>query len=218
MIPEDHRHLREMIGALLLGDLDETEAAAVRAHVEGCPICQEEMRDLEPVVEALAAASPERLIEPPEPPASLEERTLARISSERRARRGSRLRRSAVVAAAAVLLVAVGLALVPGLLAPEVPLEPVAFSTIAPGVDAEADLVEHTWGTETILAASGLEDGRTYRVVLLTEDQDTVTSGSFIGTGEDEIECSLNAAVDRDRAAGLEIRAPDGELVLGAEL
>lgn len=216
MIPDDHRRMREMIGAFLLGDLDDTERAAVQAHIDGCPICQEEIRSLEPVVEALADASPERLSGEPELPADLEGRTLARISAERRARRNRRLR-TALAAAAAVLLVAAALAVVPRLLAPEVPLEPVSFSTVAPGVDAEANLVDHTWGTETKLVASGLEDGRSYRVVLLTAD-DEVSSGSLIGTGDEEITCSLNAALDRERATGLEIRSPDGATVLGADL
>ena len=217
MIPEDHRRMREKIGALLLGDLDDAERAAVQAHVDGCPICQEEIRTLSPVVEALAEASPERLSGEPEPPADLERRTLEQISAERRARR-SRYLRSSVAAVAATLLVAAALAVVPRLLTPEVPLEPVSFSTVAPGVDAEANLVDHTWGTETKLVASGLEEGRTYKVVLLTTSGDSVSSGSLIGTGENEIECSLNAALDRERATGLEIRAPDGDLILGADI
>lgn len=217
MIPEDHRRMQEKIGALLLGDLDDAERAAVQAHVDGCPVCREEIRTLRPVVEALAEASPERLSGEPEPSADLERRTLDQISAERRARR-SRYVRSAVAAAAAVLLVAAGLNVVPRLLAPEVPLEPVSFSTVAPGVDAEANLVDHTWGTETKLVASGLEQGRTYRVVLLTASGDEVSSGSLIGTGENEIECSLNAALDRERATGLEVRSPNDDLILRADI
>ncbi len=217
MSPEDHRRFREMIGAFLLDDLDEHERASVRAHIEGCPICQEEIRDLQPVVDALAEASRGHLVREPTPPPDLEERTLARISEDRRTRRRERLGRAALVAAA-VLVVAAALALIPRLLAPEVPLEPVSFSTTAPGVDAEANLVAHTWGTETKLVASGLEEDRTYRVALLTENDTRVSSGSFIGTGDEEVECSLNAALDRERATGLEIRAPNGDLVLGADL
>ena len=218
MSPDDHRRFREMIGPLLLGDLDEEERVAVRAHVEGCSICREEIRELQPVVEALAEASPGHLAEGPEPPASLEERTLARIDEDRGNRRREWLRNTALAAAAAALVVALALAVIPGLLEPEVPLEPVSFSTTAPGVDAEANLVAHTWGTETKLVASGLEDGQTYRVALITENDARVLSGSFIGTGDEEVECSLNAALDRERATGLEIRTPDGDLVLGADL
>lgn len=218
MSPEDHGRFREMIGAFLLGDLDDEERAAVQAHVDGCPACQDEIRELRPVVEALSDASPEALAEGPSPPANLEERTFARISEDRRARRRERLRRSAFAAAAAVALVAAALAVVPRLLAPEVPLEPVSFSTTAPGVNAEANLVAHTWGTETKLVASGLDDDQTYRVVLLTEDDTRVSSGSFIGTGDEEIECSLNAALSRSRATALEVRSSDGDLILGADL
>lgn len=40
----------------------------------------------------------------------------------------------------------------------------------------------HTWGTETILEVDGAPLGQTFAVVLLSEDGEELTSGTFVGT------------------------------------
>lgn len=223
--PQEHRRWREMLGAYALGLLDDEERAAVRAHLDGCEDCRAELREIEPVAAALSEADP-GLFEAEEPrlPAGLLERTLSRVERARRDeeewRRGRRnrlIRRSGFVAAAAAVLVAVGLfALVPRIAGP--PMEPVVFSEAPAGVEAEASLIDHTWGMETVLVVSGLEDGETYRLNLLDEDGRAVPSGAFIGTGDNPIECRMNAALLREETAGLEVRTSGGELVLDADL
>lgn len=219
--PQEHRRWREMIGAFVLGKLDAEQRAAVQAHLDGCEGCRAELAELRPVAAALAGTDP-RLFEEEEarPPAGLLERTLSRVEGARRSEEGSRrnrlVRRSAF-AAAAILLVAVGLlALVPRLTGP--PLEPVAFSEAPPGVEAEANLIDHTWGTETVLVVSGLEEGETYRLLLRDEDGGAAPSGAFVGTGDKPIECRMNAALLREEATGLEVRTAGGDLVLEADL
>ena len=223
--PDGHRRWREMLGAYVVGDLGGEERAALQAHLDGCGECRAEVRELEPVAAALAEADP-RLFgaEEPRPPADLLEQTLSRVEHARRfgdelqrRRRNRLIGRSAFAAAAAALLVAVGLfAVVPGVTGP--PMEPVAFSGAPAGVEAEADLIDHTWGTETVLVVSGLEDGETYELVLRDEEGGAVPSGAFIGTGEKPIECRMNAALLREDATGLEVRTAGGDLVLEADL
>lgn len=220
---QEHRYWREMIGAYALGELDEEQRTALQAHLDGCERCRAELAELRPVVVALAEADP-RLFETeePRPPAGLLERTLSRVEQARRTedelqrrRRNLLIRRS--VFAAAALLVAIGLfALVPKITGP--PLEPVAFSEVPADVEAEANLIDHTWGTETVLVVSGLEDGETYRLTLRDEDGEAVPSGAFIGTGDQPVECRMNAALLREEATGLEVRTTEGDLVLGADL
>lgn len=219
---EEHRYWREMIGAFVLGRLDEDKRAALQAHLDGCAECRAEVEELSPVAGALADAAPEH-IDPEEfPPADLIDGVIAQVDRERqlhrRRQRRRRFGRSALAAAAAALFVAIGFFVLPPLLAPDVPLEPVAFSEVPPGVEAEADLISHTWGTETRLIASGLNDGQTYSVMLRSEDGDRVPSGAFIGTGDEPVECNLNAALLREDATRLTVRAADGELVLSADL
>ncbi|HEV8044589.1 MAG TPA: zf-HC2 domain-containing protein [Rubrobacter sp.] len=222
---QEHRYWREMIGAFVLGELDEEQRTALQAHLDGCEECRAEVRELEPVAAALAEVDP-RLFETeePRPPADLLERTLSRVEQARQTedelqlrRRNRLIRRSAFAAVAAALLVVIGsFALIPKITGP--PLEPVAFSETPPGVEAEANLIDHTWGTETILVVSGLEDGKTYRLTLRNEDGEAVPSGAFIGTGDQPVECRMNAALLREEATGLEVRTTEGDLVLEADL
>ena len=216
--PEEHHRCREQIGAFLLGELDGGERTAMQAHLNSCPVCQAEVRELEPVVAALADASADRIDEDPLPPGDLEESTLAPILGEiHRARRRRRQSRWSALAAAAICVVVIGLAGFTWFLEPAVSLEPLSFSGVAPGVELEGNLIAHAWGTEIRLLASGLRDGQTYRVTLVSEDGERVNSGTFIGAGDKPVRGTFNAALLRKDAARLEVRTP-GELVFLAKL
>jgi anti-sigma factor RsiW len=104
--PEEHDRYREQIGAFLLGKLDGEERTAMQTHLSSCPGCQAEVRELEPVVAALADAAPDRIDEDLLPPEDLEELTLAPILGEiHRARRRRRRFRWSTLAAAAICVV-----------------------------------------------------------------------------------------------------------------
>ena len=217
--PEEHHRYREQIGAFVLGKLDGGELTAIQTHLNSCPVCQAEVRELEPVVAALADAAPDRIEEDPRPPGDLEELTLAPILGEiHRARRRRRRSRWSALAAAAICVVAIGLAGFTWLLEPAVALvEPVPFS-VAPGMEVEGHLIAHTWGTEIRLVVSGLRDGQTYRVTLVSKDGERVNAGTFIGIGDKQLRCTFNAALLRKEADRLEVRKPGGELVFFAKL
>jgi predicted anti-sigma-YlaC factor YlaD len=226
--PEEHHRYREQIGAFLLGKLDGGERTAVQTHLNSCPICQAEVRELEPVVAALASAAPDRIDEDPRPPWYLEELTLAPILGEiHHARRRRRLFRWSTLAAAAICVVVIGLAGFTWLMEqPEVSehpgpqrayLKPLSFSEVVSGVEVEGNLIAHAWGTEIRLVASGLPDGQTHGVTLISEDGERVKAGTFFGTGDKPLRGTFNAALLRKDAARLEVRTPDGELVFVAE-
>jgi hypothetical protein len=217
--PEAHQRYREQIGAFLLGKLDEGERKAMQTHLNSCPVCQAEVRELKPVVGALADAAPDRIDEDPRPPGDLEKLTLAPILGEiHRARRRRRRFQWSALAAAAICVVARGLAGFTWLLEPAVALvEPVPFS-VAPGTEVEGNLIAHTWGTEIRLVVSGLRDGQTYRVMLVSEDGERVNSGTFIGTGDKPLSCTFTAALLRKEADRLEVRTAGGKLVFFAKL
>jgi Putative zinc-finger len=216
--PEEHNRYREQIGAFLLGVLDEGERTAMQTHLDSCPDCQAEVRELEPVVAALADAAPDRIDEDPLPPEDLEESTLAPIFGEiHRARRRRRRLGWSGLAAAAICVVVIGLAGFTWLLEPAVALEPLSFS-VAPGMEVEGHLIKHDGGTEIRLAVSGSRDGQTYRVTLVSEDGERVNSGTFIGIGDKPLRCTLNAALLREDAAKLEVRTAGGEPMFFAKL
>lgn len=228
MTSEDHRYYRELLGAFLLGELDEGEREAVEEHIEGCETCQAEMDELRPIVSALEESAPQGLEEPrPSPPPELRDRVMSRVRDSRRvvqinqARRRRRLVGSGLAAAATTLAVVIGLSilLVPSLLGPSgSPTEQVSFSQSPSSIEAEAELIDHTWGTETVLTGSGFEEGQTYNVALLREDGTRVRSGTFIGTGDNRLECNLTASLLREDATRLMVSTSDEEQVLNAEL
>jgi putative zinc finger protein len=216
--PEELHRYREQIGAFLLGKLDGGERAAMQTHLNSCPVCQAEVRELEPVVAALADAAPDRIDENPLPPGDLEESTLAPILGEiQRARHRRRPFRWSALAAAAICVVAIGLAGFVGLLEPAGALEPLSFS-VAPGMEVEGHLIEHARGTEIRLVVSGSRGGQTHRVTLVSEDGERVNAGTFLGIGERTLRGTFNAALLRGAADKLEVRTPSGELVFFAKL
>jgi len=220
MTPPEERHsYREQIGAFLLGKLDEGERTAMQAHLDGCLVCQAEVRELEPVVAALADAAPDRIDEDLQPPGDLEELTLSPILGEiHRARRRRRRFLWSPLAAAAICVVVISLAGFTWLLEPAVAfVEPVPFS-VAPGMEVEGHLIKHDWGTEIRLVVSRSRDGQTHRVTLVSEHGERVNAGTFIGVGDKQLRCTFNAALLREDADRLEVRTPGGELVFFAKL
>jgi hypothetical protein len=218
--PEEHHRYLEQIGAFLLGKLDGMQRTAMQTHLSSCPVCQAEVRELEPVVAALAYAAPDRIDEDLRPPEDLEESTLAPILGEMyRERRGTRwFRWSGLAAAAAICVVVIGLAGFTWLLEPAVALEPLSFS-VARGMEVEGHLIAHASGTEIRLVVSGSRDGQTYRVTLVSEERErVVNSGTFIGAGDKPVRGTFNAALLRKEADRLEVRTPGGELVFFAKL
>jgi hypothetical protein len=216
---ESHRY-QEQIGAFLLGKLDAEELKAMQAHLDSCPGCQAEARELEPVVAALADAVPDRIDEVTRPPGDLEESTLAPILGEIQHARSSRRQfQWSAVAAAAIFVVVMGLAGVAGLLVSEVSAEQLSFSDKARGVDVNGDLIAHDWGTEIQLVVSGLRAGQKYIVTLISEAGDEVNFGTIIGTGDKQLECTFNTEkLSREEATRLEVHTPGGELAFLAKL
>ena len=217
--PKEHHRYREQIGAFLLGKLDGGERAAMQTHLNSCPICQAEVRELEPVVATLARAAPDWIDEDPWPPGDLKELTLAPILGEiHRARRRRRRVPWSALAAAAICVVVIGLAGFTWFLE-TVPAhaEELSFSKVPSGVEVEGDLIARAWGTEIRLLASGLRKGQTHRVTLVSEDGERVDAGTFFGTGDKQLSATFNAALWHKDAAKLEVRTPDGELVFVAE-
>lgn len=96
-------------------------------------------------------------------------------------------------------------------------VEPIELGAVEAGVDVEADLVAHTWGTEAVLDVTGLEAGETYAVVFIGADGTEFSAGEMLGSAV-AIHCRLNAAVLRQDAARLEIRGDGAEVIAAAVL
>lgn len=208
--------MRHALGAFVLGHLDEREATAVRAHLDGCGECRREAAELEVVADLLPLADPERLGVVAHPPRRMLDDVLARIRQERRSsdrvrRRTMVARLGAVAAALAVVLVA-GLVVWPTSDAPSG--EIVALTASRRGVVGEAVIHEDPRATWVELTTSGLTAGETYAVWL--EESETgqrAPLGTFTGV-EGDLYISLYSTLPRDRAIAIGVSAPDGSTVL----
>lgn len=214
---DEHRAIREALGAFALGGLPADERGAVQAHLDGCAACRDELAEITPVVGPLRSVDPDALARTPAPPPWLGEhivhRALAEGVPDRRVRRG-------MVVAAAVAVGALaggGIGYVAGS-GPAVPREPVTVQALDARIDATASVIPHTWGVEITLAADGFRPGAVYRVVVSDDAGRQVDAGAFIGTGEAPMVCNLNSSVLRTDAAGFDVLDDDGDVVLHADL
>lgn len=153
---------REWIGDYVLGDLEAPLAAQLEEHLAGCTPCRVEVDELAGVARALQAAAPETLAlqdaAMAQPSPGLERRILRQVRRERRRERPRWLLQAGAGLAAAALVGAVTVLILPRPPSSP-PQEPVSLEVVE-GVAAEASLVNHTWGIEIKLVASGLQGGR----------------------------------------------------------
>lgn len=241
MTPDQHRMMRERIGADVSGRLPPEERQALQVHLADCAACRAEREGLLPVLSALRAVDPDRIAAPiPEPSTDLIDRILegtvaqatdpvpgrrrqpvagGRTSSLTERRRRP-LGHALLAIAAALALVAVGVGIGSQAFpraAPGPPFETVAFRQAPPGVTASGRLIAHTWGTEIQLIVTGLNDGQRYRADFYSEDGTKFSGGTFIGVAAPMV-CNLNAAILRPDVTRLRVTTDEGEVVLEAEL
>ena len=211
MTVEGCREWREGLGAYLLGHLSAEEAAATRAHIEGCPDCRAEAESLQPIALLLPKADPARLGAAPAPPAELGERIAARIGREGMVRDRLRRRRltfglsaAAATAAAAVLLVVV----LSGGGEPRGE-QTVAFpeETMPRGVSMAATLAPRPFGTEIRLRVYGVRSGTLCKVFLTRPDGTRMPAGSFHYRYAGNDGAVLTSALDLSAADAIGVRA-----------
>lgn len=213
----EHHELRMALGPYVLGHLPPDERARVAAHLDGCVSCTAELTELTPVASALSAVRGRTTVA--EPPPELAARVTRTVDAAARRDSRRRITRTATVAglaAAAVLAIVAGtVALVRPPSTPTVPLEavPVRVSD-GSGVQASANLVNHTWGVEVRLTATGFDRGRDYRVAVLGDDGRRYPAGGFVGTGAASMVCNLSSSVLRDGARGFEVADRQGHVLL----
>jgi hypothetical protein len=216
---EEHRRLRELLGAFALEQLTEAEHTAVQAHLDGCAPCQAELATIGPLAGPLKLVDPARLDRSPDPPPQwLEESVLAAVRAEPRRMRPWHRR---LATAAAVLVIGaagagLGYQLAPD--PPKIPLEPVQVTAVAAGVRSTAQVVPHTWGMEIKLAGTGFDAGKRYHVIVVDSDGGIAQAGEFIGTGTEPMLCNLNSSVLRDDARSFEVLDETDQVVLRGQV
>jgi anti-sigma-K factor RskA len=214
MTPRPDDHPRVLLGAFVLEQLPEHEATAVRAHLDGCPVCREEADALGSVAALLPLVDPERLGAPAEPPPRMLDEVLLRIERQRETRRRARRRSFAAwvgIAAALVLALVAVVMLRPSSTGDA---SVVALTAHLAGVRGEAVVHDDPDATWVELKTSGLSAGQIYAVWLEeTGTRDRAPMGTFTAV-EGDLYISLYSTLPRDRAAAIGVSSRDGSTVM----
>lgn len=213
----------ELIAAAATDRLDAAEQRELDALARKDPSVLDEVAELREVMARLATIEQWHVDRPSR---DLAERIAAATDELDDRRRAPRWRPALVAAAAVALLVAGGLggAAIRGTTessvtgAPSGPpgtlgaIETVQVRDVPDGIDLDAAVVAHTWGTEAIIDIEGVPVGETFEIVILDADGARLGAGGFLGA-EAVVHCRLNAAVLRENAAMLRVERADGSVL-----
>jgi anti-sigma-K factor RskA len=211
-VTRTHEELRDALGAHALGQLDDDLRREVDDHLGTCDTCRMQLDELRPVVEALRRLDRDVGGTAGAPPADLDERVRQALS--RRPGGGHWVPFGIALAVAAVtaaVTVVVAREDAPTVIA-------VPRVTVADGVTATAGLVDHTWGLEIKLEATGLRAGERFEVWVLGEDGTLHDAGTFLGVGRTKIVCDMSTSVLLDDATSFRVVDGAGTEVIAAAL
>lgn len=226
-------HDAQLLGAYVLGVLDEREARAVEDHVATCPRCRDELAELRAMEEALDEVPPEALLDgPPEGGDLLLQRTLRQV----RAERGGRVRRRRVgigLAAAAVAAVvlgggfAVGRGTAPdgggGGRAVSTAPAPPAGTKLGTATDPETGArmtvqVRPAAGWVRVNASvAGIAQNEKCKLIVVAKDGSRQEAGSWLVSGQGEKDGTNldgSALVAPEDVAAVEVRNFEGERIV----
>ncbi|HSF26168.1 MAG TPA: anti-sigma factor [Actinomycetes bacterium] len=182
---------RISLGVYVVGALDDAERAAVRAHLETCRGCRDELAELAGVPRLLARVTlAEAVHGPAQPDDDLLPRLLTRMAAERARHRRQRL----VLASAAAVVVLALVASLVGVLAgrgtsdsPASP--PVAAASTTPtwsasdattGVWASVSVTPVAWGSRVHLDLGGVAGGSRCQLVAVSRAGDREVAATWV--------------------------------------
>ncbi|MDP9393067.1 MAG: zf-HC2 domain-containing protein [Actinomycetota bacterium] len=226
---EEHRRLRELLGAHALRALTPAEQIAVQAHLDGCVTCRAEFAEIAPLADALRLVSPDDVASTETPSSDLGARIRDRVSRERTLRerrdRRARVRMLAMVAAAVVVLGAGTATVVTELRDDRTPAvvvaghERLALRAQQAGIGvSSAVLVPHTWGLEVRMTMTGVTAGERYRAVAVDRTGRRMPAGEFLGVSDRPVVCNMQAALLRADARAFVVLDAQGREVARADL
>ena len=211
----EHRILREQLGAYALGALEPRERAEVDAHLRECPACREELARLAALPGLLSRLSPDDPPDP-DPPADVGERALGAWSARHRARRRRRRAWGAagLAAAAAAVLIVVGLVVATGDDDPGgVPLRIQPVATDAGEVAGTAWADGRDWGTAIGVDLRRLPDRSAYELTAVAQDGHREVAATWAPTADGSARVQGSCAILPDDMAGYEVTA-GGEVLV----
>ena len=200
----------ESLGALVLGALDPGERDMVEAHVRDCPPCAGVLAELAPLPGLLHRVD---LAAQDAPPPEVLERAIAEARASGvvglRRRPGRRSVALVVAAAAAAVVLVLSLALsgrpTGVTLTATSPVTAVAARVVLTPTDS---------GTELALSLGGVAAGQHCRLVAVAKDGSREVAATWVANYEGEAVVTGTTSVSRGDLAGLEVRTPDGAILV----
>jgi hypothetical protein len=189
------QHDPQLLGAYVLGALDEQEVHAMDEHLASCPDCTRELDELRAMEAFLGEVPPEAMLDgPPEGGDLLLQRTLRQVRSERGGvarRRQVTLGAAAAVVAALVLGagVFVGKATSPdgGVAQPTQTVAPdptgtklATFTDPVTKASMTVKVVPAAGWVRTNMAISGIPEGEKCRIFVVSKDGSRQEAGSWV--------------------------------------
>jgi anti-sigma factor RsiW len=217
-----HDELREALGAYVLDQLDPDLRDEVDRHLTTCAACRADLAEIAPLAAVLRDVDPDA-VRPTgiAPPAELDERIRQALPAASRT-----TARRWVPAAAAALGVAAATAAVTALVVRDDPARDDTAPTViavprvesSPGVTASAGLVDHTWGLEIKLQATGLAAGERFHMWVVADDGEEHDAGELLGVAGTTITCDMPSSVLLDEAASFRVVDASGEAVISGDV
>ncbi|MFE2755262.1 anti-sigma factor family protein [Actinosynnema sp. NPDC059335] len=224
-------HDPQLLGAYVLGVLDEREARVVEDHLSSCPMCRAELDGLRAVEEALGDVPPEALLDgPPEDGDLLLQRTLRQVRSEREVRMRRRRVGLGLAAAAVAAIVlgggfAVGRGTAPDVVATQTsnPPAPPAGTRVGSAVDPvtgarmTVQLRPAAGWVRVNASVSGIARDEKCRLFVVAKDGSRQEAGSWLVSpaGErDGTNLDGSALIAPEDVAAIEVRNFDDERIV----
>ena len=210
---QDHREVRLLLGAYLLGGLDPTDRATFETHLAGCALCRDELSQSAALPGLLRRVDNpgRRAVEQPDPETRARQ---LRVLMHRRARlRRRRLNALVGVAAASVAAaVAAGLVFAPPLLRPSTPAAAtvVELRPANSGGAGQAVLDPRPWGTSVTLTATGLPTQGPFALEVTGRSGSQERAASWGITSDGRVHVVGATSLTPDAIRQIQILGPDG--------
>lgn len=216
MTPE-HQHLRESLGAYVLGVLDPPDRRALEHHLSECRDCSDILARLTPLPGLLSRVSESEVSEGllvPSP--DLLDGVVARLAREERSLRTQvRWWRVATAAACVAALVAVVVAVAPWRQAPDrvvVAAEPGGAGTAT--ATGQAAAIAWEWGTTVELQVRDLPRSEVYELWAVAEDGRRERAGTWGETASGRALVRGASSIDRAQLRRVEVTDPSGRVIV----
>ena len=206
---DNHQDVRLLLGAYVLGALDQPEVLQVEEHLSGCPACRDEVADLSRLPEVLRRRPPtDPATLRPTVPTELLPALLHQVADRRRRERNRWALRTAVAASVAALAVG-GVALLTR--GPSPTGQRIALSATVGSAAGQAQLSAKPWGSAITVDLSGLPSRGPFVLQTTARDGHREQAATWAGTASGVATVVGATSVTPADVTGIAVLGPDGQ-------